>query len=65
MHNDGGTSGQYALPGPGQVDTYGFDNYPVLFDCNNPGTWVEVPQYYDTVHQVINTLPFARHRWGF
>lgn len=52
MYNDAQPNGNYAAPGLGQVDAYGFDNYPLGFDCNHPTVWTEVPTTYDTSHQV-------------
>ncbi|GLB41552.1 putative glycoside hydrolase family 35 protein [Lyophyllum shimeji] len=42
IHNDKNPSGQYALPGPGKVDLYGWDGYPLGFDCDQPTKWGEL-----------------------
>ncbi|KAF9890344.1 hypothetical protein FE257_006010 [Aspergillus nanangensis] len=44
-HNAPGT-------GPGEVDIYGHDNYPLGFDCTNPSVWPEgnLPTDYRTLH---------------
>ncbi|KAF8323218.1 glycoside hydrolase family 35 protein [Clavulina sp. PMI_390] len=54
MHNDASPNGDFAFPGPGQVDMYGFDGYPQGFDCSNPTVWSEVDSGYDTDHQMYS-----------
>jgi hypothetical protein len=36
--NDAWTADNFAN-GPGAVDVYGWDSYPLGFDCSNPETW--------------------------
>ncbi|KAH0134918.1 putative beta-galactosidase, partial [Aureobasidium melanogenum] len=40
-------------PGPGTVDIYGYDGYPLGFDCANPTTWPDndLPTYYGNLHE--------------
>ncbi|KAF8320898.1 glycoside hydrolase family 35 protein [Clavulina sp. PMI_390] len=52
-YNDGGPSGNFATSGLGQVDMYGYDNYPLGFECSNPTVWTEVPTTYDDNHQSL------------
>ncbi|CAK5276447.1 unnamed protein product [Mycena citricolor] len=42
IHNDRGPNGQYAKAGLGKVDLYGWDGYPLGFDCNSPSVWTEL-----------------------
>jgi len=37
-HNDAVPVGNWAQA-PGSVNIYGFDNYPLLFDCSQPDNW--------------------------
>lgn len=44
----------------GDVDIYGFDSYPLGFDCANPQTWpnTSLPQTYYTDHQAVSPSTF-------
>ncbi|MFJ1970212.1 beta-galactosidase [Streptomyces sp. NPDC087903] len=44
MVNDGGANGNW-LQGKGAPDIYGFDAYPQGFDCSDPDTWKNLPDY--------------------
>ncbi|CAE6542312.1 unnamed protein product [Rhizoctonia solani] len=52
-HNDFWPSGRYAS-GPAKVDLYGWDAYPLGFDCTTPSVWKEVDPYMDSYHQNVN-----------
>ncbi|KAG8731749.1 hypothetical protein FRC10_001462 [Ceratobasidium sp. 414] len=52
-YNDFWPSGRYAS-GAAKVDLYGWDAYPLGFDCTNPSKWNEVDVNYDTYHQNVN-----------
>ncbi|QRW12333.1 glycoside hydrolase family 35 protein [Ceratobasidium sp. AG-Ba] len=52
-YNDFWPSGRYAS-GAAKVDLYGWDAYPLGFDCSNPSKWNEVGTNYDNYHQNIN-----------
>ncbi|CAG8715614.1 1565_t:CDS:2, partial [Acaulospora colombiana] len=41
-HNDKHAYGEFAAPGLGQVDLYGWDGYPAGFDCITPSVWPEL-----------------------
>ncbi|KAH8928260.1 glycoside hydrolase family 35 protein [Atractiella rhizophila] len=41
--------------GPGAVELYGFDNYPLRFDCSNPSIWPSsVAETHYSYHQKVN-----------
>ncbi|MDX2759460.1 beta-galactosidase [Streptomyces europaeiscabiei] len=42
--NDGGANNNW-VSGKGAPDIYGFDAYPQGFDCKDPGTWKNLPDY--------------------
>ncbi|KAJ6608888.1 putative beta-galactosidase, partial [Mycena sp. CBHHK59/15] len=64
IHNDKNPSGQYAIPGLGKVDLYGWDGYPLGFDCDNPTVWTELSTRHDTSHQTWNPAePLALFEW--
>ncbi|KAL4260568.1 glycosyl hydrolase 35 family protein [Pleurotus pulmonarius] len=64
IHNDKNPSGQYAQPGLGKVDLYGWDGYPLGFDCDNPSRWTELSTAHDTNHQRWNPAePLALYEW--
>ncbi|KAJ7692256.1 putative beta-galactosidase [Mycena rosella] len=42
IHNDKNPAGQYAMPGLGKVDLYGWDGYPLGFNCDQPTVWTEL-----------------------
>ncbi|KAJ7036014.1 glycoside hydrolase family 35 protein [Mycena alexandri] len=64
IHNDKNPAGQYAMPGLGKVDLYGWDGYPLGFDCNNPTVWTELSTQSDTSHQTWNPAePLALFEW--
>ncbi|KAG8783246.1 hypothetical protein FRC12_019925 [Ceratobasidium sp. 428] len=52
-YNDFWPSGRYAS-GAAKVDLYGWDQYPLGFDCTNPSKWNEIDVNYDTYHQNVN-----------
>ncbi|KAH7318896.1 glycoside hydrolase superfamily [Rhizoctonia solani] len=51
--NDFWPSGRYAS-GAAKVDLYGWDAYPLGFDCTNPSVWKEVDSNMDAYHQNVN-----------
>ncbi|MCJ1351023.1 MAG: hypothetical protein MMC33_001005 [Icmadophila ericetorum] len=63
ISNDGGPYGLFAPgTGPGAVDIYGHDGYPLGFDCANPSLWPEdkLPTDYNTLHQQQSpSTPYA------
>ncbi|KAJ7469612.1 glycoside hydrolase family 35 protein [Mycena latifolia] len=64
IHNDKNPSGQYAMPGLGKVDLYGWDGYPLGFDCDKPTVWTELSTQSDTSHQTWNPAePLALFEW--
>ncbi|KAF8075232.1 glycoside hydrolase family 35 protein [Lyophyllum atratum] len=64
IHNDKNPSGQYALAGLGKVDLYGWDGYPLGFDCDTPTKWTELSTQFDTSHQRWNPAePLALFEW--
>ncbi|KAF7360949.1 putative beta-galactosidase A [Mycena sanguinolenta] len=64
IHNDKNPAGQYAMPGLGKVDLYGWDGYPLGFDCNTPSVWTELSTQMDTSHQTWNPAePLALYEW--
>lgn len=42
IHNDKWAGGQYSQRGLGKVDLYGWDGYPLGFDCDQPEVWTEL-----------------------
>ncbi|KAF8670795.1 Beta-galactosidase, domain 3 [Rhizoctonia solani] len=52
-YNDFWPSGRYAS-GAAKVDLYGWDAYPLGFDCTNPSVWKEVDANMDAYHQNAN-----------
>ncbi|KAF9445456.1 glycoside hydrolase family 35 protein [Macrolepiota fuliginosa MF-IS2] len=64
IHNDKNPSGQYAMKGLGKVDLYGWDGYPLGFDCDKPTQWNELSTQADTSHQTWNPAePLALFEW--
>ncbi|KAJ7176384.1 glycoside hydrolase family 35 protein [Mycena crocata] len=64
IHNDKNPAGQYAMPGLGKVDLYGWDGYPLGFDCDKPTVWTEFSTQSDTSHQRWNPAePLALFEW--
>ncbi|KAJ7898549.1 glycoside hydrolase family 35 protein [Mycena olivaceomarginata] len=64
IHNDKNPAGQYAQPGLGKVDLYGWDGYPLGFDCDKPSIWTELSTQSDTSHQRWNPAePLALFEW--
>ncbi|KAF8996419.1 glycoside hydrolase family 35 protein [Cyathus striatus] len=56
--------GQYAAAGLGKVDLYGWDGYPLGFNCDNPSSWAELSTQADTSHQRLNPAePLALFEW--
>ncbi|CAE7133094.1 unnamed protein product, partial [Rhizoctonia solani] len=51
--NDFWPSGRYAS-GAAKVDLYGWDAYPLGFDCTNPSVWKELDSNMDSYHQNVN-----------
>lgn len=68
MVNDN-LQGNFAPGKPAAMDIYGFDNYPLLFDCANPQEWPNndqpihnhgLPTYYTANHTLHSPLtPFS------
>ncbi|CAE6480060.1 unnamed protein product [Rhizoctonia solani] len=52
-HNDYRQGGQFAS-GPAKVDLYGWDGYPLGFNCTFYDDWKEVDSTYDEYHQTLN-----------
>lgn len=52
INNDPSPQGNQAPGTPGEVDIYGFDGYPLGFDCANPTTWPKgnLPTTWRTLH---------------
>jgi hypothetical protein len=47
ISNDGYAYGNFAPgTGPGAVDMYGYDSYPLGFDCSQPYVWSGLPNQY-------------------
>ncbi|KAG2179370.1 hypothetical protein INT44_006216, partial [Umbelopsis vinacea] len=54
IFNDAATLRNFAN-GKGSVNIYGFDSYPVGFDCSNPDSWpLKTPKIFRLFHQVTN-----------
>ncbi|TQS33842.1 hypothetical protein Golomagni_05799, partial [Golovinomyces magnicellulatus] len=54
INNDVSPSGNYAPgSGSGQMDIYGYDNYPLGFDCRHPSDWGtnRLPTSFHQLHQ--------------
>ncbi|KAI9286237.1 glycoside hydrolase superfamily, partial [Umbelopsis sp. AD052] len=62
--NDPWTGGHWAT-GEGAVDIYGWDSYPVLFDCSHPEIWPSnVSTYFRDFHASTNpTEPMALYEF--
>ncbi|KAG9118469.1 hypothetical protein FRC07_007010 [Ceratobasidium sp. 392] len=52
-HNDYRAGGQFAS-GPAKVDLYGWDGYPLGFDCSHPAVWNEVDSELEAAHKWYN-----------
>ncbi|KAJ8074302.1 hypothetical protein PM082_012613 [Marasmius tenuissimus] len=80
IHNDKNAAGIYAGVGgdnddpdggkgtersrEGKVDLYGWDGYPLGFDCDKPETWTELSTQHDAIHQMFNPAePLALFEW--
>lgn len=64
IHNDKNAGGQFAEAGPGKVDLYGWDGYPLGFDCDQPDVWLELSGKTDANHQSLNPAePLALFEW--
>ncbi|KAJ7275854.1 glycoside hydrolase family 35 protein [Mycena rebaudengoi] len=64
IHNDRNAAGQFAQPGLGKVDLYGWDGYPLGFDCDKPTIWTELSTEHDVSHQRWNPAePLALFEW--
>lgn len=57
ISNDGYAYGNFAPgTGPGAVDIYGFDSYPLGFDCGQPYIWSGLAnQYFPGLTPAPNT----------
>ncbi|PVG04083.1 putative beta-galactosidase [Serendipita vermifera] len=63
-HNDNWPKGAYGLPGLGQVDLYGWDGYPALFDCIHPDVWPETDTSLHANHvRLAPAIPLALYEW--
>ncbi|KAK5149882.1 hypothetical protein LTS14_010597 [Recurvomyces mirabilis] len=53
INNDASPQGNFAPSKPAAVDIYGYDGYPLGFDCANPYTWPDqaLPTYFLGSHQ--------------
>ncbi|KAK0103956.1 hypothetical protein ONS96_005062 [Cadophora gregata f. sp. sojae] len=67
ISNDAWAAAGHLAPGPdangstlGDVDIYGFDSYPLGFDCANPHVWpnTSLPQTYYVDHQGVSPSTF-------
>ncbi|KAJ8075272.1 hypothetical protein PM082_019608 [Marasmius tenuissimus] len=48
----------------GKVDLYGWDGYPLGFDCDQPERWNELSTQHDASHQRLNPAePLALFEW--
>lgn len=48
-------TGDHWASGEGAVDLYGWDSYPVLFDCSKPEIWPSnVSTYFRDFHAGVN-----------
>ncbi|KAK0444118.1 glycoside hydrolase family 35 protein [Armillaria borealis] len=64
IHNDKNAGAQYSEPGLGKVDLYGWDGYPLGFDCDKPEVWTELSTQHDANHQRLNPAePLALFEW--
>ncbi|THU81100.1 glycoside hydrolase family 35 protein [Dendrothele bispora CBS 962.96] len=64
IHNDKNAGGQFAFEGLGKVDIYGWDGYPLGFDCDQPTVWTELATTHDANHQRLNPAePLALFEW--
>ncbi|KAL0567909.1 hypothetical protein V5O48_014086, partial [Marasmius crinis-equi] len=71
IHNDKNAAGVYAGVGgnegadrEGKVDLYGWDGYPLGFDCDQPEKWTELSTQHDASHQSLNPAePLALFEW--
>ncbi|KAK7031085.1 hypothetical protein VNI00_013689 [Paramarasmius palmivorus] len=65
IHNDKNPGGQFAFNPPvGKVDLYGWDGYPLGFDCDQPERWNELSTQHDANHQRLNPAePLALFEW--
>ncbi|KAJ7627198.1 glycoside hydrolase family 35 protein [Roridomyces roridus] len=64
IHNDKGPNGQFAGKGLGEVDLYGWDGYPLGFDCDKPTVWTELTTQSDAQHQQLSPAePLAMFEW--
>jgi beta-galactosidase GanA len=62
-HNDIGARGHWAT-GPGAVDMYGFDSYPLGFNCTNPDAWRGGPPDFSKAHDVAPAEPMYLAEFG-
>ncbi|KAG7096341.1 hypothetical protein E1B28_003785 [Marasmius oreades] len=64
VHNDKNAGGMFAQKGLGKVDLYGWDGYPLGFDCDRPEVWTELSTQHDASHQRWNPAePLALFEW--
>ena len=55
IFNDVGTPNGNWINGTGSVDIYGWDSYPLLFDCAHPTEWPNNRStHWRSVHEKIN-----------
>ncbi|KAK4909035.1 hypothetical protein LTR49_022134 [Elasticomyces elasticus] len=62
ISNDANPAGNFAPGKPSAVDIYGFDGYPLGFDCAHPYTWPnqDLPTYYLDAHLTQSpSTPFS------
>ncbi|PVG04082.1 putative beta-galactosidase [Serendipita vermifera] len=63
-HNDKHAYGEFASPGLGQVDLYGWDGYPAGFDCITPSVWPELDtSLYASRMKLAPAVPMALYEW--
>ncbi|KAF9258036.1 glycoside hydrolase family 35 protein [Marasmius fiardii PR-910] len=64
IHNDKNAGGIFSQKGLGKVDLYGWDGYPLGFDCDRPERWTELSTQHDASHQRLNPAePLALFEW--
>ncbi|KAI9497041.1 beta galactosidase [Zychaea mexicana] len=65
IFNDIGSPNGNWITGPGSVDIYGWDSYPLGFDCANPTVWQNNRStHWRDMHELLNPdQPFALYEF--